>query len=147
MGGRGSSSMSSGQPVPDEEWNRRAREYLTEGIEHLESGKRNAAAEQLLTTTRAALSLVGSEKLEQMNQDDDITRISFYLRDWGHPFTGYGELKMLDDALTGYNRPLGSDKEEWTRFGRLVRSVNTNGFSNPDVAALLRFDEILNQYW
>lgn len=147
MGGRGSSSMSNtGQPIPDAEWNARAAEYLDNAIETL-ANHESAGAAQLKATAEAARGLVGTEKLEKMRYDDDITRINFFLRDWSHPYTGYGSLGTLNDALTGYNQPLGSEDTEWARFGDLVRSANSKGFSNEEIAGLLRFDQTLIQYW
>lgn len=147
MGGRGSSSASNtGQPYSDAEWNARATAYIDDAISKLSDAK-TARDKQLLETSKAAKGLVGSEKLDQMRYDNDVAAINRFLGDWSHPYTGYGSLNVLDDALTGLNRPLGSSSGEWKAFGDRVRSANDKGYTNVEIAALLRFDTVLNQYW
>ena len=142
MGGRGTASYGSSLTAQK----RDAVTFLKAIAENY--GSSNTARDrEFAEIANAAAGMVDNGKAAELNADKNFNRILFTAKEWGHPFSGHGEKSMLDNALSGDNKPMGMEDSEWQTFGRLVKETTSRGFTTAEIAALLRFDERLYEVW
>ncbi len=133
MGGRGQSS-------PGVATRRSAlKRQLMASVDALEGKRLNAGQKDYATITKAAAGLVGTKRAKSLLESNDVAALAKELNISG----GFGGLSKLNDLSAGTNQPLGMSDGKWASLRKRLASLNSKGYSNEEIAAVIRFDRHL----
>lgn len=133
MGGRGASSMgeaSKGSAL---------KQRLTASADAFDGKRLTAGQKDYVAITRTAASLVGTARARDLLDSKDVSALAKELDIGG----GFGGLSKLDSLSAGRNQPLGMSDAKWSGLRKRLESLNSKGYSNEEVAAVIRFDRFM----